>query len=65
MQQAGEIADGSMLDSAAAAIETQQPRGRAIRGRLLRNQFGGEIEVEIPDVHGSRMVLRARESGGL
>jgi hypothetical protein len=53
-QQTGKITDELMLHASAVAVEAEQACSRAIGGRLLRNQFGGEIEIEVADVHRSR-----------
>ena len=40
-----------MDDATARAVEMQQPRGRAVCRRLLRNELSGEIEVEVAYLH--------------
>ena len=56
-KQIGQRADRGMRHGSGDAIEVQQPRGAAIRGRLLRDQFGGKVEVELADVHPRVMLV--------
>ena len=46
-----ECGDGSMAHGTACAIERKHPRGASLWRGLLRDQFSGQIEVEIANVH--------------
>jgi hypothetical protein len=40
-----------MRDGSGVAIENEQPRGAPLRRRLLRDEIGGKVELEIADIH--------------
>ena len=50
-QRRGEISDHSVADLAARPIETEQAGRATLGGRLLRNQLGRQIEVEVAYQH--------------
>jgi hypothetical protein len=50
-QESGKRGDVGVDNGPAVAIESQQARRAAVRRRLLRDQFGRKVEVELTDVH--------------
>ena len=50
-KQVGEIPELLVLSGAGTAREQQQPRAGAVRQRLLRDKFRGQLVMEIGDQH--------------
>jgi len=59
-QEIGQRRHQTVRDGTVLSIETQQPRADTVGGRLLCDQFGREIEVELTDVHGPELMLSER-----
>jgi len=56
-QQLRQVRDRPVLDRTAAAVEAQQTGRAALRDRLLRDELGRQIEVEVADEHLDYSVL--------
>jgi hypothetical protein len=54
VQESRQRADERMGERSARAVEAEQARAAANRGRLLGDQLGWEIEIEIADIHARR-----------
>ena len=50
-EKVGQRREPSMCNGAGRAIQVKEPRRAPIGGRLLRDQAGRQVEVEIADVH--------------
>ena len=50
-KQVGEGDEGGMRDSAGITAQTEQPAGAPFRRRLLGDELGRKIEIELADVH--------------
>ena len=63
-QEVGQRLDAGVCRRAAGAIDDEQARPAAIGGRLLRDEVGGKVEIEVADVHGRREAALVNAAGG-
>ena len=57
-QQARQIGKVPVHESPVRA-KLQQPAGRAFRQRLLGNQLGGQLEIEVGGIHAGRILMKS------
>ena len=56
-QAVGQLREAAVRDGARYPIEVKQPRRASVGGRLLGDQAGRQVEVEVADVHPQKQSL--------
>ncbi len=62
VEEAGKVAEVAVFVGSGGAIESHHAAVAALGGWVLRDQFGGEIEVEVGDAHRSMKAASQRVS---